>query len=95
MIWTADKTTFFAEYIFAEMKQKEIMLQAFRVACDHFGGERSMDDFIVIRVQGYNCLALVTDEFEPIEIADMVFPFDATRTYPMQRIKQEITFTIN
>ena len=50
------------------------------------------DDFIVINVEGYACVALVTNEWEPIEICDRVFPFDGERIYPMQEIEQKIYF---
>lgn len=45
------------------------------------------DDFIVIKVEGYRCIALVTDEFEPKEVAERIFPFDENRIYPMQEVE--------
>lgn len=53
-----------------------------------FAGE----DAIVIEVEGYKCLTYITDEFEPIECADKVFPFEGSRTYPMQFVEKKIAF---
>lgn len=53
-----------------------------------FAGE----DAIVIEVEGYKCLTYITDEFEPIECADKAFPFEGSRTYPMQFIEKKIGF---
>ena len=50
------------------------------------------NDAIVIEVEGYKCLTYTTDEFTPIECADKVFPFEGSRTYPMQFIEKKISF---
>lgn len=50
------------------------------------------EDLVVIKVEGYHCLAKVTNEFSPIEICDVVFPFDKDRIYPMQEIERKIYF---
>ena len=47
---------------------------------------------IVIEVEGIKCLTYITDEFTPIECADKVFPFEGSRTYPMQFIEKKIGF---
>ena len=51
-------------------------------------------DAIVIKVEGYNCLTYMTREFTftPIECADKVFPFEGSRTFPMQFIEKKIGF---
>lgn len=49
-------------------------------------------DAIVIEVEGYKCLTYITNKFEPIECADKVFPFEGSRTYPMQFIEKKINF---
>ena len=49
-------------------------------------------DAIVIEVEGYKCLTYITDEFTPIKCADKVFPFEGSRTYPMQFIEKKISF---
>lgn len=47
---------------------------------------------IVIEVEGCKCLTYITDEFTPIECADKVFPFEGSRTYPMQFVEKKISF---
>ena len=49
-------------------------------------------DAIVIEVEGYKCLTYITDAFKPIECADKVFPFEGSRTYPMQFVEKKISF---
>lgn len=49
-------------------------------------------DAIVIEVEGYKCLTYITDEFTPIKCADKVFPFEGSRTYPMQFTEKKISF---
>ena len=49
-------------------------------------------DAIVIEAEGYKCLTYITDEFTPIECADKVFPFEGSRTYPMQFVEKKISF---
>ena len=54
--------------------------------------EFASKDAIVIEVEGYKCLTYITSAFKPIECADKVFPFEGSRTYPMQFIEKKIYF---
>lgn len=49
-------------------------------------------DTIVIEIDGYKCVTKITDEWNPIEISPIVYPFDFEgKRYPMQEI--ELTYS--
>ncbi len=48
--------------------------------------------FVVIEVEGYKCVAYLTDEFAPYEMAEMIAPFDKERIYPLQGLVTEYAF---
>lgn len=74
-------------YRFGEVKADKI----YGIICNNFSNFSGRDT-VVITVEGYNCLAIVTDEFTPIEISDLVYPFDDNTTYPMQMLEQKLYF---
>ena len=94
MIWTKDYETLTAMRNTSTEKVKAIINRALEHARNNLtnGWEKLDDDFIVINVEGYPCVALVTNEWEPLEICTRVFPFDSERIYPMQEIEQKIYF---
>lgn len=42
------------------------------------------DDFVVIEVEGYKCIACIFDSFSPYTLAPSIAPFDKDRIYPLQ-----------
>ena len=94
MTWNKDYETLTAMRNTSTDKVKKIIDRALEYAKSNLtnGWEKLDDDFIVINVEGYACVALVTSEWEPIEICDRVFPFDEERIYPMQEIEQKVYF---
>ena len=48
--------------------------------------------FVVIVVEGYKCVAYLTDEFTPYEVSEMIVPFDKDRIYPLQGLVTEYAF---
>ena len=48
--------------------------------------------FVVIEVEGYKCVAYLTDEFAPFELAKTIAPFDKERIYPLQGLVTEYAF---
>lgn len=94
MTWTKDYETLTAMRNTSTEKVKAIINRALEYARNNLtnGWEKLDDDFIVINVEGYPCVALVTNEWEPLEICTRVFPFDSERIYPMQEIEQKIYF---
>ncbi len=48
--------------------------------------------FVVIEVEGYKCVAYLTDEFAPYVLSDMVAPFDRERIYPLQGLVTQYAF---
>ena len=48
--------------------------------------------FVVIEVEGYKCVAYLTDEFAPYVLSDMVAPFDKERIYPLQGLVTQYAF---
>ena len=94
MTWSKDYETLTAMRNTSTDKVKEIINSALEYAKSNLtnGWDKLDDDFIVINVEGYACVALVTSEWEPIESCDRVFPFDGERSYPMQEIEQKVYF---
>ena len=50
------------------------------------------DDFVVIEVEGYKCVAFLTDEFSPYTIGEMIAPFDKDQIYPLQGLITQYAF---
>lgn len=48
--------------------------------------------FVIIEVEGYKCIAYLTDEFVPYVLSDMIAPFDKDRIYPLQRLVTQYAF---
>lgn len=89
MPWNFEYRTFTAEYYTSNERTQETMKRALDYAKSNLtdGFSKEEDDFIIIRVEGYNAIALITDEFTPIEICSRIFPYDENRVYPMQEVE--------
>ena len=48
--------------------------------------------FVVIEVEGYNCVAYLTDEFSPFVLGNHIAPFDKDRIYPLQGLILQYAF---
>ena len=48
--------------------------------------------FVIIEVEGYECVAYLTDEFVPYVLSDMIAPFDKDRIYPLQGLVTQFAF---
>ena len=48
--------------------------------------------FAVIKVEGYKCIAYVTDDFSPYVLGEHIAPFDKDRTYPLQGLVTNYAF---
>ena len=94
MIWNKDYETLTAMRNTSTDKVKEIINRALEYAKNNLtnGWEKLDDDFIVIRVESYNCIAFITDEFTPIEVSEKVVPFDSEKVYPLQCLEQKVYF---
>jgi hypothetical protein len=94
MTWTNDYETLTAMRNTSTEKVKAIINRALEYAKNNLtnGWDKLDDDFIIINVEGFPCVALVTNEWQPLEICERVFPFDSERIYPMQEIEQKIYF---
>lgn len=86
MIWQFDYEGLFENLVMTCGQKGENLRAAYEKARNYFGGDKTAEDFIVIKVEDYSCVALVTDDFTPIEIAEQIFPYDAERVYPMQGV---------
>ena len=49
-------------------------------------------EFVVIKVEGYNCVACLCDEFFPYELGSSVAPFDENQIYPVQGLVTKYAF---
>ncbi len=50
------------------------------------------DEFVVIKVEGYYCVACIIDFFTPKELGRTIQPFDEKQVYPMQGLVTEYEF---
>lgn len=50
------------------------------------------DDFIVIEVESYKCVAVITDNFLPYTVGEHIAPFDENRIYPLQGLVTVFAF---
>ena len=91
MIWNYDFDRLEAFYRQCTEEEKEVAIRAANYARGWFPNAEN-DDFIVIRVEGYYCIAFITDEFSPIEVSEKVVPFDSEKVYPLQCLEQKIYF---
>ena len=48
--------------------------------------------FVVIEVEGYKCVAYLTDEFSPYTLGEMIAPFDENKIYPLQGLVTHYAF---
>ncbi len=48
--------------------------------------------FVVIEVEGYNCVAYFADEFSPFVLGNHIAPFDKDRIYPLQGLISQYAF---
>ena len=48
--------------------------------------------FVVIEVEGYKCVAYVTDDFSPYVLGEYIAPFDDDRIYPLQGLTTNYAF---
>ena len=48
--------------------------------------------FVIIEVEGYKCIAYLTDEFSPYTLGEMIAPFDKDRIYPLQGLVTQFAF---
>ena len=49
-------------------------------------------EFVVIEVEGYNCVACLCDEFYPYELGKIIAPFDEKQIYPVQGLVTKYAF---
>lgn len=49
-------------------------------------------EFVVIEVEGYNCVACLCDEFYPYELGKTIAPFDEKQIYPVQGLTTKYAF---
>lgn len=48
--------------------------------------------FVIIEVEGYKCVAYLTDDFSPYTLGEMITPFDKDRIYPLQGLVTQFSF---
>ena len=57
-----------------------------------FYGQADEDNFIVIEVETYYCVAVIVDDGLPYELGEHIAPFDENRTYPLQGLETKFSF---
>ena len=48
--------------------------------------------FVIIEVEGYKCVAYLTDEFSPYTLGEMIAPFDDNKIYPLHGLVTHYAF---
>ena len=69
-------------------EQAERAMQYLKGFCPNSEGAT----FVVVEVEGYNCIAYLTDEFSPYTLGEMIAPFDEKQIYPVQGITTKYAF---
>lgn len=90
MILERTEYTLLCEFI-ADNAGTELGTNAVR-AWETYRDYGETDEYVVIEVEGYYAVSKIIDEWQPIEISELIQPFDKERVYPLQRIRREITF---
>ena len=49
-------------------------------------------EFVVIEVEGYNCVACLCDDFSPYVLGTTIAPFDENQIYPVQGLVTKYAF---
>ncbi len=52
------------------------------------------NDFVVIEVEGYNCIALIKTKAKHCILDDIIAPFDEQNLYPLQELITQYAFKI-
>lgn len=50
------------------------------------------DEFVVIEVEGYKCIAVLLDDTLPYRLGEMIAPFDENKIYPRQGLITKYAF---
>ena len=69
-------------------EQAERAMQYLKSYCQN----RNDVTYVIIEVEGYKCVAYLTDEFSLYTLAEMIAPFDRERIYPLQGLVTQYAF---
>ena len=58
----------------------------------HFVQSDDQDNYVIIEVEGYKCVAFVAKTAYPYELAETIVPFDKDRVYPIQGLVTRYLF---
>lgn len=50
------------------------------------------ENFVVIEVEGYHCIACIVTDVPPFELGEVIVPFDDKRIYPIQGLTTQYAF---
>ena len=63
-----------------------------RNALAYFVQSDDQDNYVIIEVEGYKCVAFVAKTAHPYELAETIVPFDKDRVYPIQGLVTKYLF---
>lgn len=63
-----------------------------RNALAYFVQSDDKDNYVIIEVEGYKCMAFVAKTAHPYELAETIVPFDKDRVYPIQGLVTRYLF---
>ena len=61
-----------------------------RAMTQHYDG--NLNNYYLIVVEGYKCIAHSSDTFEPIILDEIIVPFDDKQVYPIQGLETTYAF---
>ena len=81
-------------YTVSEFKRDNLTLAEKAEQALHYlkGYYPNGSEFVVIEVEGYNCVACLCDEFYPYELGKTIAPFDENQIYPVQGLVTKYAF---
>lgn len=82
------------EYYSVKQEQQNILREAVNELKAVYRNLKDLSDIIIITIEGYDCLAYISDNYLPIEIYPTVIPFsyEKKKIYPEQDIKLDYSF---
>ena len=96
MIWDRPYDTIYQyrAYLGEDKEAIEILYKTLAYAKENLtnGYFLEEDDFIVIKIENTPCIAKISNDWDPKEICDRVFPFNKKRFFPYQEIVEKIVF---
>ena len=93
-LYVSNYRKFRTEFYTVKEEYQDVLREALRNLRLIYNGLKDPGDVIIIEVEGYDCLAYISDNYLPCEIYNTVVPFsyEEKKVFPEQDIIQEFCF---